>query len=118
MSYVTRKGAAPAMQRAPGVTLRVIGDGEQAMLIEVEIEAGSVVSMHTHPHQQTGRLLAGRMRFEIAGETYGLEPGDCWSIPGGVPHEATGIEKCLVVEVFAPPREDFRAGEVDASLAS
>jgi quercetin dioxygenase-like cupin family protein len=117
MSYVTRKGQAASMERAPGVTLRVIGDGERAMLIEVDIEPGAIVSMHTHPHQQTGRLLSGKMRFEIGDETYELEPGDSWSIPGGVPHEATGIEKCLVLEVFAPPREDFRAGEVDAALA-
>ena len=114
---VTRKDTAKSMERAPGVTLRVIGDGEQAMLIEVEIEPGACVSMHTHPHQQTGRLLSGRLKFEIADETFELEPGDAWSIPGGVPHEATGIEKCLVVELFSPPREDFRAGQVDSALA-
>lgn len=114
---VTRKGTAKKMQRAPGVTLSVIGDGEQAMLIEVEVEAGGCVSMHTHPHQQTGRLLSGKLKFEIGDEVFELEPGDSWSIPGGVPHEATGIERCLIVELFSPPREDFRAGTVDTKLA-
>lgn len=115
--YVKRKGETPSMERAPGVQLRVIGDGEKAMLLEVDIEPGAVVSMHEHPHQQTGRLLSGRLKFEIGGEVYELEPGDSWSIPGGVSHEATGIEKCLVVEMFAPPREDFRAGTVDSEFA-
>lgn len=105
------------MQRAPGVMLSVIGDGEQAMLIEVEVEPGACVTMHTHPHQQTGRLLSGRAKFEIGGELFELGAGDSWSIPGGVPHEVTGIERCHILEVFSPPREDFRAGKVDSALA-
>jgi quercetin dioxygenase-like cupin family protein len=105
---VTRKGAAKSMDRAPGVVVQILTDGEKAMLVEVDIEPGAVVSMHSHPHEQTGTLISGRLRFEIGGETFELEPGDAWMIPGGVPHEATGIDKSRVVEVFSPPREDWR----------
>jgi quercetin dioxygenase-like cupin family protein len=96
------------MDRAPGVIVRILTDGEKAMLVEVDLEPGSVVPMHTHPHEQTGTLISGRMRFEIGDETFDLGAGDAWMIPGGVPHEATGIEGCRVVEVFSPPREDWR----------
>jgi quercetin dioxygenase-like cupin family protein len=74
----------------------------------VDLEPGSVVPMHTHPHEQTGTLISGRMRFEIGDETFELEPGRRVDDPGGVPHEAAGIDKCRVVEVFSPPREDWR----------
>ena len=76
------------------------------MLVEVDIEPGSVVSMHTHPHEQTDADLR-RMRFEIGDETFELEPGDAWMIPGGVPHEATGIDRCRGGGVFAAG-EDWR----------
>ncbi len=105
---ITRKGEARSMDRAPGVVVPILTDGAMAMVVDVDIAPGAVVPMHTHPHEQTGTLISGRMRFEIGEETFDLEPGDAWSIPGGVPHEATGIEHCRVVECFAPPREDWR----------
>ena len=105
---ITKSGSVDGFERAPGVTIKTLTDGDRVMLLEVKITAGAVVAMHTHPHEQTGRLQSGRMRFEIAGETHDLEPGDAWIIPADVPHEATGIDDCLVVEVFSPPREDYR----------
>jgi quercetin dioxygenase-like cupin family protein len=105
---ITRKGQARRLDRAPGVVVWIMTDGEQATLVEVDIEPGSKVPMHTHVHEQTGTLISGRMRFEIGDETFDLEPGDSWMIPSGVPHEAAGIERCRVVEAFSPPREDWR----------
>jgi len=105
---ICRKGEARNLNRAPGVLVRILTDGDKAMLIEVDIEPGAVVPMHTHVHEQTGTLISGRMKFEIGDETFDLKPGDAWMIPSGVPHEVTGIEKCLVIEAFSPPREDWR----------
>jgi quercetin dioxygenase-like cupin family protein len=105
---ITKNGSIEGFERAPGVVLKTLTDGERMMLMEVNIEAGALVPSHTHPHEQTGRLISGRMRFTIGDETFDIEPGDAWMIPGGVPHEAEGIENCLVVEVFSPPREDYR----------
>ncbi len=104
----TKSGSIEGFERAPGVTIKTLTDGDRMMLLEVQIAAGAVVGMHTHPHEQTGRLQSGRLRFEIDGKTHDLGPGDAWIIPAEVPHEATGIEDCLVVEVFSPPREDYR----------
>ncbi|HUF53756.1 MAG TPA: cupin domain-containing protein [Dehalococcoidia bacterium] len=78
------------------------------MLLDVHLEAGSCVSMHTHPHEQTGCLINGNLKFEIGDEIFELNPGDAWTIPADVPHEATAIDECSIVEVFSPPREDFR----------
>jgi quercetin dioxygenase-like cupin family protein len=78
------------------------------MLIEVRLDAGAIVPMHTHPHEQTGYCSSGRLRFQIGHETRELGPGDCWMIPGDVPHEVTAIEDCVVIDVFSPPREEYR----------
>jgi quercetin dioxygenase-like cupin family protein len=107
-SPITRKGEARKLDRAPGVVVNILTDGEQLTVVSVDIEPGAVVPMHTHVHEQSGTLLSGRMEFEIDGVTHDLHPGDAWMIPSNVPHEARGVEKCFVVESFSPPREDWR----------
>lgn len=92
----------------PGVVRRTMTAGERMMLIEVTLDASAVVPMHTHPHEQTGSLVSGRLRFRIAGEEQELGPGDCWMIPGDVPHEVTALEACVVIDIFSPPREEYR----------
>ena len=105
---VTRKGDARRLDRAPGVIVRILTDGDEITLVEVDLEAGSVVPMHTHVNEQTGTLISGRMKFEIGDETFEVTPGDAWMIPSNVPHEVTTIEKSFVIEAFSPPREDWR----------
>jgi len=105
---VTRKGDARRLDRAPGVIVRILTDGDEITLVEVDLEAGSVVPMHTHVNEQTGTLISGRLKFEIGDETFEMTPGDAWMIPSGVPHEVTTIEKSFVIEAFSPPREDWR----------
>lgn len=105
---ITRRGHARLLDRAPGVIVRILTDGDRITLVEVDMEPGSVVSMHTHENEQTGTLLSGRLEFEIGGETIDLKPGDAWMIPANVPHEARAIEHCLINECFSPPREDWR----------
>jgi quercetin dioxygenase-like cupin family protein len=105
---VTKKGSVEGFERAPGVVIKVLTDGDRMMVLEVDVEKDALLPMHTHPHEQTGRLLTGRMRFQIGDETFEMEPGDAWMIPSEVPHEAQSIEKSVVIEVFSPPREDYR----------
>jgi len=92
----------------PGVVRRTLTAGDRLMLIEVTLAEGAVVPMHTHPHEQTGYLISGRLRFDIAGESRELSPGDSWLVPGDAPHEVTALEPCLVVDIFSPPREEYR----------
>jgi quercetin dioxygenase-like cupin family protein len=82
--------------------------GKEASLVAIEIEPGTEVPEHSHPNEQTGILLGGTMTFTIGGESKELRPGAMWVIPGGVPHSvAAGPEPVFLVELFAPPREDW-----------
>jgi quercetin dioxygenase-like cupin family protein len=90
-----------------GVHLKTLVWGEKTMLCEFKIEEGKGLPLHAHPHEQTGCLISGRMRFTIGSETFEVEPGDSWSIKGNVEHAAEAFEESIGVEVFSPVREEY-----------
>jgi quercetin dioxygenase-like cupin family protein len=90
--------------------------GKRLTFAVVELDPDSVVPEHNHEHEQLGMCLRGSLQFRVAGETRQLGPGATWCIPGNVPHEVhTGPEGAVVIDVFAPTRDDWRDAErVDA----
>ncbi len=91
-----------------GVSRRTLNYGEHTSIHEIRMARGSVVPPHTHPHEQTGYLVSGRMLIEMPGLRKELAAGDSWLIPGGVEHSATAREDALFVDVFSPAREEYR----------
>jgi quercetin dioxygenase-like cupin family protein len=93
----------------PGVELNVTA-GRGVMLSVVEFQPGGVVPEHSHPHEQMGYLVSGRLEFTVGGLTRVLEPGDLWRIPGGVPHRVVAVDgPAVALDVFNPIREDYLA---------
>ena len=93
---------------APGVTAK-IASGERMMLSLVTFAPDAVVPTHSHPHEQMGMLVSGTLEFTIAGETRVLSGSGMVFVPGGVPHAAkAGPGGAVALEVFSPPREEFR----------
>ena len=74
-----------------------------------KIGAGTHVAAHSHPHEQLVWVVKGRMDFRIDKERRVLEAGGIATIPGGVEHEGYCHEDTEVIDIFAPPREDFLA---------
>ena len=93
----------------PGVVRRTLTEGERMMLIEVTLEQGAVVPLHTHPHEQIGYLASGRLLWELGDERRELAAGDSWLVPSNVPHQVTALEPSVAIDVFSPPREEYRA---------
>ncbi len=92
----------------PGVRITVVS-GEKLMLSRVEIAPGAVIPDHQHPHEQFGHVMDGGATFTIGGETRLLRAGDYYAIPGGVLHSVTGGERgATCMDIFAPPREEYR----------
>jgi quercetin dioxygenase-like cupin family protein len=82
--------------------------GKEASLVFIEIEPNMNVPEHQHPNEQTGLLIRGSMTFTVGDETKELKPGAMWVIPGNTPHcVASGPEGSVLVELFAPPRDDW-----------
>ena len=80
------------------------------MLNLVELDPGAVVPEHSHPHEQLGIGLRGLITMVIDGTERPMGPMDAMHIPSGVVHAGVaGPEGALVLDVFTPIREDFRA---------
>jgi quercetin dioxygenase-like cupin family protein len=98
------------VEMAPGVLRRTLGHGGQMLMAEFELAAGSEVPMHTHTHDQVGYVVRGGLRLTIRDEVRTCMAGDSYYIPGDVPHRGVTVEDALVIDVFAPPREDYLEG--------
>jgi quercetin dioxygenase-like cupin family protein len=94
----------------PGIEMKTLVHGEKTLLAEFRLRAGSPLPMHSHPHEQTGYLVAGRIRLTIAGALHEVAPGDSWCIPANVEHGAQIIEDSVAIEVFSPVRADYLPG--------
>jgi quercetin dioxygenase-like cupin family protein len=94
-----------------GVHGRVL-HGERITLGVIELDPNSHVPEHQHENEQLGMCLSGSLVFRVADESRELGPGGTWSIPGNVPHEVhVGAEGAVVIDVFVPPRDDWREAE-------
>ena len=92
-----------------GVAARAV-HGERLTLALVELDPNSVVPEHTHDHEQLGLVLQGRVTFRVGDDTRELGPGGTWQIASNVPHEVqAGPDGAVVVDAFAPARDDWRA---------
>jgi quercetin dioxygenase-like cupin family protein len=96
-------------QILPGIKIKTMVYGEKSLLSEFRMEQGSQLPFHAHPQEQSGYLIAGRIRLTIGDEAFEVEPGDSWSVPGGVTHRAEILADAVAIEVFSPVREDYLA---------
>ena len=90
--------------------------GEKEMFVWWSMKAGAHAAAHAHPHEQIFWLISGTMEFRLGGEKRTCRAGDAGVIPGGVEHEAWFPQDTEVVDVFAPPREDFLTSEAPAYM--
>jgi quercetin dioxygenase-like cupin family protein len=106
--YFLPAGSGSRHEIFPGVELRAIA-GTSLMLSVVHLEPNSIVQDHSHPHEQMGILLEGRVEFTIGGVARILSPGDMWRIPGGVVHRVKALDQpARAIDVFHPIRDDYR----------
>jgi quercetin dioxygenase-like cupin family protein len=91
----------------PGIRRKTLSHGDSTLMTEFRLERAAVVPLHDHPQEQTGYLVAGRLRLTVDDETRDVVPGDSWSIPGGVLHGAVALADTVAIEVFSPVREDY-----------
>ena len=98
----------PEIEAVPGVWRRVLACGDEVMVVQFTIDADAEVPAHTHPHEQVGHVVSGRMHFRIGDEVREVGPGDGYSVPGGVTHGAKGITRVVAVDSFHPVRDDYR----------
>jgi quercetin dioxygenase-like cupin family protein len=92
-----------------GVKRRIIVDGEKLMLVQVHFEKGAEGALHSHPHEQAVYVLSGRVRFTRSEESFEVKAGENVLVPPGTRHGLVALEETLLLDIFSPPREDFRS---------
>ncbi|PKN88425.1 MAG: cupin domain-containing protein [Deltaproteobacteria bacterium HGW-Deltaproteobacteria-1] len=97
--------------RVKGIDQKTLVFGERTLMAEFRLKKGAVVPRHSHPYEQTGYLVSGRMIFISGEERFEALPGDSWCILMNVEHSAEVLEDSVAVEVFSPIREDYLPGE-------
>jgi quercetin dioxygenase-like cupin family protein len=102
-----RQGEGSRRELVAGVKLITRSWGEKTLMGEFHIKAGSAIPEHSHPHEQIGYLLNGRLDLTIDGVRHEFSPGDTWCIPGGMGHSAFAVTDAVALEVFTPLREDY-----------
>jgi quercetin dioxygenase-like cupin family protein len=105
----------PLRQIWQSAAVRTI-DGERLTLGVVELDANALVPEHRHDHEQLGMVIQGSLEFRVGDETRQLGPGGTWRIPSNVPHEVkVGPDGAVVIDVFAPVRQDWGGIEPEAA---
>jgi quercetin dioxygenase-like cupin family protein len=82
--------------------------GERLTLGLVKLQPGSIVPLHSHPHEQITYILKGSLNMTIGGTEYLLKEGMYHVIPSNTLHNAVAPEYCEAIDVFNPVREDYK----------
>lgn len=90
-----------------GIFMKTLVYGDKTLLCEFKLAQDSQLPFHSHPHEQTGYLVSGKLKLTIGKTTFEVSPGDSWNIPGDVEHGAEILEDTVAIEVFSPAREDY-----------
>jgi len=104
---ISRDDATP-VEMLPGLIRRTLAWGEKAMICEFTAEEGVFIPLHSHPHEQLGYVISGRVEFVVGDETFIANEGDSYAIPSHIPHSARFLTSTRLIDVFSPVREEYR----------
>lgn len=90
-----------------GISQKTLVYGDKTLMTEFRLKKGSILPRHSHPHEQTGYLVSGKIRLHIEDQSYDCGPGDSWCVAGNAEHGADVIEDAVAIEVFSPVREEY-----------
>ena len=92
---------------AEGVTRQILGYDDALMMVVVKFETGAIGALHHHPHRQVTYVAAGRFDAQIDGVKRTIKTGDSFFVAPDLEHGVVALEPGMLVDVFAPAREDF-----------
>jgi quercetin dioxygenase-like cupin family protein len=84
--------------------------GQKLTLSFIEIAPHTHFPRHRHPEEQFMVVLEGEIDEIIEDQIVRLRAGDVCYLPADVEHGGYTYESpCRAIDIFSPPREDFRA---------
>lgn len=102
-----KKSELPTKEIVPGITLRSVYL-DNNMMTFFDLEPGSAIPSHKHPHEQISYIAKGSLTMTVGGETRTMREGDIAVVPPNVEHSAqTGDQPTLAIDSWHPIREDY-----------
>ena len=98
--------AVPERTILPGMHGRFI-HSERMTFALWRFEPGATLPRHSHPHEQVVHMREGELEMVLDGVRHLLRAGDVLVIPPDVPHSGAALTAALVLDAFAPVREDY-----------
>jgi len=92
-----------------GIQRQIYGYDDKVMLVKVKFEKEAVGQLHHHPHTQVTYVESGVFEMTIGDEKKIIQTGDGFYVPSNAVHGIVCLEQGMLVDVFAPLREDFLA---------
>ena len=95
-------------QIAPGAIRKVLVYSDDMMMVYNEAPPGAKLS-HSHPHEQMGYIIKGKVKLIASGNEEILNVGASYVLESNEHHEfeIIGEETAIVLDIFHPPREDY-----------
>lgn len=90
-----------------GVKRKILSYTDEVMCVENHFEKGAVGAMHHHPHTQITYIVSGKFEFTIGDEKKVVSAGDSLLKKDGIEHGCVCLEAGILVDIFAPMREEF-----------
>jgi quercetin dioxygenase-like cupin family protein len=73
-----------------------------------EVEKGAKVPEHAHMNEQIMHVLEGDFEFTLDGNTQVYHAGDIVIIAPYKTHSGKALTSCKLMDVFSPPREEYK----------
>ena len=91
-----------------GVTRKILSYSKNLMTVELRFPKGGVGAKHSHPHEQIGYIVSGRLIYQEEGcEDKELCTGDTYYVKPGAEHGVLVLEDTVLLDIFTPMRGDF-----------
>jgi quercetin dioxygenase-like cupin family protein len=90
---------------------RQVITGDRVMLTRAFRRRGCVVEPHQHENEQLTYVLDGKLQFWIGPHDEHrvvVSAGEVLHVPANVPHRALALEDTLELDIFSPPRADWK----------
>jgi quercetin dioxygenase-like cupin family protein len=97
----------PAKELLPGFSVKFVHSAHMTFA-HWTVTAGSVLPVHSHPHEQVAHILEGTFELTIDGTSKLLDASTIGVIPPNAIHSGRAVTDCRILDVFYPIREDYR----------
>ena len=106
--YFITPNEAAQVEMSPGIHRRTMATTDEAMICEFFLERDTLIPAHSHTNDQVGYVVYGKIEVTVGDQTKICHPGDSYAIPGGIIHSVRVLTNTLAIDIFSPPRNDYR----------